>query len=138
MTPSLLRRGRITDGRARKVNLEELVNEPWTLPTFDSEMGAIVLDAFRARGLTRPRATVITGSTNTRNKLVTTGPFLTVIPEFALTLPGKNRLRAACRFANARRTMRIISASNRSLSPLADLFIDSMRVLAKPLTKGKK
>jgi hypothetical protein len=37
----------------------------------------------------------------------------------------------------ARRTLRIISLKNWSLSPLAELFIDSMRVLAKPLAKGK-
>ena len=38
---------------------------------------------------------------------------------------------------NARRTTRIISLKNRSLSPLAELFIDSMRALAKPLAKRK-
>jgi len=37
----------------------------------------------------------------------------------------------------ARRTMRIISLKNRSLSPLAELFIDTMLAIAKPLTKGK-
>jgi hypothetical protein len=31
--------------------------------------------------------------------------------------------------------MRIVTLRNRSLSPLAELFIDSMRALAKPLAK---
>jgi hypothetical protein len=33
--------------------------------------------------------------------------------------------------------MRIVTLRNRSLSPLAELFIDSMRALAKPLAKKR-
>jgi len=42
--------------RRRRIKLDELVNEPWTLPPYDSAMGAIVLEAFRARGLAPPAA----------------------------------------------------------------------------------
>jgi len=119
-----------------KVELEELANEPWVLPPFDTEMGAIVLEGFRARGLTPPPTTVIAGSTHMRHALAAAGRFLTVVPEFALRLPGTF---AALRHVpvelpNARRTLRIITARNRSLSPLAEVFIDRLRTTVLSLT----
>jgi DNA-binding transcriptional LysR family regulator len=125
--------------RRRRIKLSELVNEPWTLPPYDSAMGAIVLEAFRARGLAPPAAMVVMESANIRSRLSATGRFLTVIPEFALTLPGRDPLLKALpvELPGARRTMRIISLRNRLLSPLAELFIDSMRAVVKPLAKGK-
>jgi DNA-binding transcriptional LysR family regulator len=125
--------------RRRRIKLDELVNEPWTLPPYDSAMGAIVSEAFRARGLAPPVATVVAESAIMRSRLLATGRFLTVIPEFALALPGRDPMLRALpvELPGARRTMRIISLRNRSLSPLAELFIDSMRELAKPLAKGK-
>jgi DNA-binding transcriptional LysR family regulator len=119
-----------------KVGLSDLVDEPWALPPFNTEMGAIVLEAFQACGLTPPQTTVIAGSTHMRHALATTGRFLTVVPEFALRLPGTF---AALRpvpveLPNARRTLRIIVAKNRSLSPLAKLFVDSLRTAVLSLT----
>ena len=124
--------------RRRRIKLDELVNEPWTLPPHDSAMGAILVEAFRARGLPPPAATVV-ASSNIRSKLVATGRFLTVSAEFALTLPGRDPSLKALpvELPGARRTHRIIGLKNRSLSPLAELFIDRMRALAKPLAKGK-
>jgi DNA-binding transcriptional LysR family regulator len=78
--------------RRRRIKLDELANEPWTLPPYDSAMGAIVVEAFRARGLAPPVATVVVESANIRSRLSKTGRFLTVIPEFALTLPGRDPL----------------------------------------------
>ena len=124
----------------RRINLDELVNEPWTLPPYDSAMGAIVLEAFRARGLAPPAATIVAESANIRSRLVATGRFLTVIPEFSLTLPGSDDpllTALPVELPGARRTMKIISLRNRSLSPLAELFIDRMRAVTKPLAKGE-
>jgi DNA-binding transcriptional LysR family regulator len=121
----------------RRIKLDELVDEPWTLPPYDSAMGAIVSEAFRARGFAPPVATVVLESAILRSRLSATGRFLTVLPEFALTLPGRDPSIKALpvELPGARRTMRIISLRSRSLSPLAELFIDSMRALAKPLAK---
>jgi DNA-binding transcriptional LysR family regulator len=125
--------------RRRRIKLDELVNEPWALPPDGSALGAIVLEAFRARGLAPPAATVVAESAILRSRLLTTGRFLTVIPEFLLASPGRDPSLKALpvELPGARRTMRIISLKNRSLSPLAELFIDNMRALAKPLAKGK-
>jgi DNA-binding transcriptional LysR family regulator len=124
--------------RRRRIKLDELVNEPWALPPEGSAVGAILLEAFRACGLAPPAATVVAESAILRSRLLASGRFLTVIPEFLLTLPGREPSIKALpvELPGARRTMRIISLRNRSLSPLAELFIDSMRALAKPLAKG--
>jgi len=45
--------------RRRRVELAELVNEPWVLPPPESLLGSVVTDAFRASGLDYPRAIVI-------------------------------------------------------------------------------
>jgi DNA-binding transcriptional LysR family regulator len=125
--------------RRRRITLRELVNEPWVLPAEGSAVGAIIQEAFRARVLAPPAATVVMESANIRGRLAATGRFLTVIPEFSLTLPGRNPALKALpvELPGARRTMRAISLKNRSLSPLAELFIDSMRALTKPPAKRK-
>jgi DNA-binding transcriptional LysR family regulator len=119
--------------RRRRIELDELVNEPWALPPTGSAVGAIIVAAFKARGLPPPAASFVTESAILRSKLLASGRFLTVIPEFLLTLPGRDpALRALpVELPGARRTMRIFGLRNRSLSPLAELFIDSMRALAK-------
>lgn len=125
--------------RRRKIKLAELVNEPWVLPPDGSALGAIVLQAFHARGLAPPTATVVMESANIRAKLAATGRFLTAIPEFALSFAGSEPSVKALpvELPGARRTMRIISLRNRLLSPLAELFIDNMRAVTKPLAKEK-
>jgi DNA-binding transcriptional LysR family regulator len=123
--------------RRRRIRLSELVNEPWVLPADGSAVGAIIREAFCARGLSPPVPTVVMESATNRGRLAATGRFLTVIPEFSLTLLGRNPSIKALpvELLGARRTMRIVSLKNRSLSPLAELFIDSVRAVAKPLAK---
>jgi DNA-binding transcriptional LysR family regulator len=125
--------------RRRKVELAELVNEPWTLLPSDSIASAAAAEAFRARGLEPPRTTVITPSLNLRNKLLATGRFLTVLPRFALLLPDKHPSLKALpvEFPNAPRTTAILTLRNRTLSPLAELFIETARVVVKPLVNRR-
>jgi DNA-binding transcriptional LysR family regulator len=124
--------------RRRRVELAELVNEPWTLPSPDTGMGAFAVDAFRARGLKPPRATVITYSMHMRNNLLATGRFLTMLSSYTLMLPGKHSSLKALpvELDSARGTIAIITLKNRTLSPLAELFINTTRAVAKPLAKA--
>src|SRR5215468_7730560 len=52
--------------RRRKIELAELVDEPWCLPAKDSIAGSLVARAFRERGLDPPRNFVTTDSTHLR------------------------------------------------------------------------
>jgi DNA-binding transcriptional LysR family regulator len=130
--------------RRRRIDLSELVNEPWTLlPSTSSGHASVdhafVAEAFRARGLKPPRVAIITASLNLRNSLLATGRFLSVLPGFALKLPGKHASLKALPvdLPNARRTVSITTLRDRTLSPLAELFIKTVRAVVRSLTKVK-
>jgi len=125
--------------RRRRIELAELVNEPWTLPPRDSAIGKFAMDAFRARGLKPPRTAVVTYSMHLRNRLLSTGRFVTILPTYAVTLAGKP---ASVKIlpvdlGNARGTLAIFTLKNRTLSPLAELFIKIARAVAKSLPKAR-
>jgi DNA-binding transcriptional LysR family regulator len=124
--------------RRRRIDLAELVNEPWTLPSHDTGIGAFAMDAFRARGLKPPRTTVVTYSTHMRDKLLATGRFLTMLSSYALMLPRRHPSLKALpvELANARGTIAIITLKNRTLSPLAELFIKTTRAVVRPLVRA--
>jgi DNA-binding transcriptional LysR family regulator len=123
--------------RRRKIELADLVNEPWALFPFDVFPGNIVADAFRASGIEPPRTTVITQSRNMRNRLVATSRFLTVVPSFSLRPPSSNPgIRALpVELPGTQQPVAMITLKNRALSPLAQLFMENVRTIAKPLGK---
>jgi DNA-binding transcriptional LysR family regulator len=123
--------------RRRRIELAELVNEPWTLFPFDVYPGNIVAEAFRASGIEPPRTTVVTHSRNMRNRLVATGRFLTVVPGFSLRPPSSNPgLKALpVELPGTRQPVAMITLKNRALSPLAQLFMENMRTVVKLLAK---
>ena len=97
------------------------------------------MDAFRARGLKPPGATVVTYSMHMQDKLLATGRFLTMLSSYTLMLPGRHPSLKALpiELHNARGTMAIITLKNRTLSPLAELFIKTTRAVVKPLTMAR-
>ena len=121
--------------RRRKVQLAELMNEPWVLPPLDTLTGSIVRDTFRAFGLAVPDATIITPSTPARHALVASGRFLSILPASVLThanvKPGAKAL--PFELPTGRRPIGIITLKNRALNPVAQIFIDCARSIAKPL-----
>jgi len=121
--------------RRRKLTLAELAHEPWTLYPFDSFFGAIIAEAFRASGHEPPRVTVSSLSNSVQDELLATGRFLTVLPGFMLRVAGRNPPLKALpvRLPNAPMPIGIITLKNRTLTPLAQLFMDNVRVRAKPL-----
>jgi len=119
--------------RRRKVELADLVDEPWVLPLLDSPMSSAVLEAFRAGGLGPPNATVIARSLSTRNSLLATGHFLSVHPATAVKLsrnyPAIKAL--AVELPTTHGATGIITLKGRALSPVAQLFIACAREVVK-------
>jgi DNA-binding transcriptional LysR family regulator len=126
--------------RRRNLGLADLVNEPWVLFPHESFFGALIADIFRANGLEPPRLTVSTLSVHAQNELLSTGRFLTVQPGFMLGMRGQRlRLKALpVTLRNAPMPIGLITVRNRTLTPMAQLFIDSIRVRVKMLTGVKK
>jgi DNA-binding transcriptional LysR family regulator len=125
--------------RRRRIELAELVNEPWVLPTPESVVGLVAMEAFRACGLDYPRATVFANFAEPRMSLLTTGRFLTISPASTLKFPSRRPdLKALpVELPKARVPVGIVTVKNRTLSPVAKLFIEHAREVAKPLTKRK-
>jgi DNA-binding transcriptional LysR family regulator len=124
--------------RRRRVGLADLVNEPWTWSPPGTVIDRLMVEAFRAGGIEPPRATVYTDAINVRIRLAATRGFLTVVPASMLSFPGKHESlrRLPVELPTTRRQMGIITVKNRTLSPLAHLFIACARDIAKPLAKS--
>src|ERR1035437_2322479 len=125
--------------RRRRIKLAELANELWVLPPRESVIGTIAMEAFRASGLDYPRVTVVTDSPHTRISLLATGRFVTIFPASALRFPARHsELKVLpVELPMARRPNGIVTLKNRTLSPVAQLFIDCAREVAKLLAKRK-
>jgi DNA-binding transcriptional LysR family regulator len=126
--------------RRRRIQLAELVDEPWVLLPFDTLAGALVAAGFRAGGVEPPRATVFTPSLNVRNRLLATGRFLAALPRFSLRLPHRPSFLKALplELPGTRRPVAIVTLRSRTLSPLAQLFADRIRATIKPLMNAEK
>jgi DNA-binding transcriptional LysR family regulator len=123
----------------RKIKLAELVNEPWTWPTSGTAFDASVVEAFRANGLKPPRATVYAEAINMRTRLAANGRFLAVVPAHIMRFPARHSSLKVLpvELPGTQRQTGIVALKNRTLSPLAQLFIDCAREIAKPLAKPK-
>ena len=125
--------------RRRKIELAELVNEPWVLPPPVSQIAALALEAFRASGLDYPRATVVTESPQVRFNLPATGSFLTMLSGSVLRFPAR---RAELKVLPVQLPMAplrfgIVTLKNRTPSSVARLFIKHAHDVAKLLAKPK-
>ena len=123
--------------RRRKIVLADLVNDPWCLSPADPDypIGTFVAQAFKAQGLNPPRLTVRTNSPNLCYSMV--GHFLSVAPASVLRMSGKRfGLKAVpIDFLIRPGPIGIITLKNRTISPVAQLFIDYARKLTKSLAK---
>jgi hypothetical protein len=90
-------------------------------------------------GLDYPRTTVVTFSPEVRIRLLATGRFLAICPASAMRLPGRHpEIKILpVELPTARVPIGIFTLKNRSLNPVAQLFIDHAREVAKPLAKRK-
>src|SRR5712691_11608160 len=122
--------------RRRKIDLAELVDEPWILPPTDSWNYTNVAEAFRTRGLPLPKVRLVTFSVHLRTSLLTTGRFLTAFPGSVLSLdPNQFPLKVLPVDLPARAwPVVIVTLKNRTLNPVAQLFIDHLRAFTKTIT----
>jgi DNA-binding transcriptional LysR family regulator len=113
----------------RKIDLAELVNEPWILTPPNSWNHKILTEAFQARGLEMPRACLTTFSINLRANLLTMDRFITTFPSSVLRF---NANRFSVKVLPVDLPVRawpiaIVTLKNRTLSPVVQLFVDHVR-----------
>ena len=121
----------------RKITLADLLDEPWILPDPETEIGSLVAGLFQASGLEVPRPAVVGNALEMYWALLATGKFLTALPQsvlrFSVQRPTIKVL--PIKLAVQPKPFGIVTLRNRTLSPAAQLFIDCVRDLAKPLAK---
>ena len=124
--------------RRRRIALAELVNEPWVLPPPEGIMGPAYLDVLRASGLDHPRIAVFATQPGARLNLVATGRFLTIMTISVLRFSKSPEIAVLpVKLQHARAPVGIITLKNRTLSPVAQLFIETAREVARPLARRK-
>jgi DNA-binding transcriptional LysR family regulator len=119
--------------RRKKLELADLVDEPWIMTPFDALGGSLLADAFRMRGLKVPTLVITTFSLHLRNNLVSSGRFLTALPRSVLqTIERHLFLKGLPIDLPVRPSpVAIVTLRNRTLAPAADLFIQCARESAK-------
>jgi DNA-binding transcriptional LysR family regulator len=120
--------------RRRKVELAELINEKWILYPPEEPPGTLVQQAFHTCGLEVPPASATTMSYRLREMLMMTGGYLTVVPASMLRVFNAKRptvKRLPIELGIPLRAVAIFTLKNRTLSPVADLFMQCVRAVAK-------
>jgi DNA-binding transcriptional LysR family regulator len=123
--------------RRHRIALAELVNEPWVLPPPEGIMGPAYLEIFRASGLDHPRIAVFATQPAARLNLVATGRFLTIQTSLLRLSKNPKITVLPVKLPHTRAPVGVITLKNRTLSPVAQLFIETAREVAKPLA-GRK
>jgi DNA-binding transcriptional LysR family regulator len=125
-------------GRQRRISLADLAEESWVQAPAEMEPGSPTLEAFRAAGLEGPRVVVLSGSLNLRYGLLATGRFVTMIPESVLRYgPQRAPIRVLpIKLPRWHLPTCVITLKDRTLSPIAQLFIDCLHELARPLARA--
>ena len=123
----------------RRVRLANLAEEPWVQSTGEMEPGSPTREAFRAVGIERPRVVVLSNSVNFRYGLLESGRFLTMFPDSLLRYgPRRTPVRVLpIKLPRWHVATSVVTLSGRTLSPIAQLFIDCLRDLVKPLLKAQ-
>jgi DNA-binding transcriptional LysR family regulator len=125
--------------RRRKVDLAELVDEPWVLTESDTLSYMRVASAFAARGLGVPRRILQTLSTHLRVNLAASGSHITTIPNSTLRVYGDRFLLKALPVDFPARSWPavIVTLKNRTLSPVVERFIQHIRDFTRPINADR-
>lgn len=121
----------------RKIDLVDLVDEPWILTPPGAAISNHVLGAFHARGLPAPRVTVGTQTGALRGDLLATGRYIAPLPRSIFNLYAKQ---FPLKILSVDLPFRpwpvaLVTLKDRTLSPVVERFIECTRSVAKLLTK---
>ena len=99
----------------------------------------MLTDVFRAMGLELPRPAMVTTTGVARIALVAKGHFLSMASESVLRFGGWERsIKVLPIDLVASGPVGIITLKNRTLTPVAQLFIDCAREVAKPMAMPRR
>jgi DNA-binding transcriptional LysR family regulator len=114
------------------VTLGDLIEEPWVLAQPGSMARSLHDEVFRRSGLEVPSATVLTVSIHLQLRLLETGRWLTLLPASVIRFGGKRNIKVLpIEVLSPPTPVGFITLKDRTLTPLAERFIDCARKIAK-------
>jgi DNA-binding transcriptional LysR family regulator len=117
--------------RRRKIDLAELVDEPWIMQAPHTWNYQRLAEAFRARGLDMPKARLVTLSMPLITHFLANGQFITAFPRSVVRY---NALKVLPVDLPTRIwPVTIVTLKNRTLSPVVDRFIECAREVTKAM-----
>jgi DNA-binding transcriptional LysR family regulator len=121
--------------RRKRVTLHELIRERWILPPSDSVPGRLIGEMFEALKLPLPSASMVALSIHLTTLLPATGGFVALLPGYVAKFSVKQLpLKILPVELPARRvSVGIVTVKNRTMNPLAKLFIECTREIAMSL-----
>jgi DNA-binding transcriptional LysR family regulator len=119
----------------RKIDLAELVDEPWILTQPQTWNYVGLEGAFRARGLAMPKISVVTSSVHVSAHLLANGTFITAHAKSLAEHCGLKVL--PVRLPDRPWPVAILTLKNRTLSPVVALFLEHLREFTRPMRMGR-
>ena len=123
--------------RRRKIDLAELVDEPWIFPPHGTWNFVCMAEAFEQRGLALPKPALVSFSVTLRTRLVAAGPYLTTFANSVIKLN-------ACYYNLAILPITlpiqpwpvvVVTLKHRTLSPVVERFIACAHEVAKSFVR---
>ena len=121
--------------RRRAVRLADLAGEQWTIPPYDSVVGGLISEAFLNSGVALPEPAVTTHSSQLLVNIGKTGRFVSIMPDSMLHFRARELGLKTLPVVLPHRPsiVAVLTLKNRTLNPLAQLFIEAARELTRPL-----
>ena len=119
--------------RRRKIDLAELITEPWILSGPNTWNYIELAGACRARGIDMPKIGLDTISNAVRVSLLATGPYLATFPSSSMRLYADRFSLTTLPVALPVRPwpVALVTLKNRTLSPVVERFLECTREVAK-------
>ena len=123
----------------QNIKLAELVQEAWIMPPATMIAGSYIREAFRKNGLPLPTTIVSTYSAVLQHYLLATSRFIMALPTSMLRLMAKSYAlkELSVQLPPMQRRLAIVVLKGRTLSPIAKLFIETVRAVGKPAMRAK-
>jgi len=118
--------------RRRKIDLAELVDEPWIMQAPHTWNYRSLADACHARGLKMPKASMVTLSLSIITHFLADGQFITSMPRSVAYFKSLKILPVDLSLQPW--PVNIVTLKNRMLSPVVERFIDCARQVAKSIS----
>jgi DNA-binding transcriptional LysR family regulator len=123
-------------GRRRRLDLGELTDARFIIPPSDAWGGALVVEAFRRRGLPIPNLVISTLSISLRNEMIAGGDFVTLLTRSVVRTFGKRYSLKVLPIGlpTHRSPVGVVMLKNRTVAPAVKLFIQCAREVATSMT----